>query len=597
MCRIAGIITDNLNTGELHKYVNQMCDALQHGGPDDSGIYHDITLGVCLGHRRLSIIDLTTTGHQPMADVSQRIWITFNGEIFNYKELKQQLLALDATFHSNSDTEVIIQAYKHWGVISFSKLKGIFAFALHDADNKLTYLVRDTSGVKPIYYHVNGKNICFASEIRALRVSGLAGETDKSWPIRFLAFGHIPEPYTVLKDVLCLPKGSYLCWDHQEGNYYIKSYALSPKQGGMITNHADAKQSVKEAFNAAVSRQMIADAPIGVFLSGGIDSSIITLLAAAHNNEQLKTVSIYFEESAYNERAYQNLILQKTGCENFSHLVTQDDFNVLFKDAVEAMDMPTTDGINSWFISKYAHEAGLKAVLSGLGADELFGGYPSFKRVKYVNYLKQLPSTILRALSKITNSGYKRIEYLAYDHPLGEYLFLRGMFVPSQIARILNISESEVTRTLFDQSSGIEDAVKDDELKAAWFEKNLYMQNQLLRDTDAMSMQHGLEVRVPFLDEDFLHTVERISPALKFTGAIPKQLLIDSFHDILPEGIWNRKKMGFSFPLQQWMADYGDLSNPNNYHGKETQHIIKNFKNNREHWSKAYALYQLQQHV
>ncbi len=193
-----------------------MCHALQHGGPDDEGIYMDENNGLVFGHRRLSIIDLSSNGHQPMSDAAARVWITFNGEIYNYLELKETLIASGAKFYSNSDTEVIIQAYLFWGMASFSKLRGIFAFGLYDIQKQLTYLVRDSSGVKPLYYMVRDGELSFASEVRALKKAGLATESDKSWQVRFLAFGHIPEPYTTQKDVYSLPKGEFLCWNHKK---------------------------------------------------------------------------------------------------------------------------------------------------------------------------------------------------------------------------------------------------------------------------------------------------------------------------------------------------------------------------------------------
>ncbi len=207
MCRIAGIITKT-NLSETHQKVKLMCNALQHGGPDDEGIHQvgDVTFG----HRRLSIIDLTANGHQPMADVDQKTWLTFNGEIYNYLDLKAELITVGARFQSNSDTEVILQAYLHWGTASFAKLNGMFAFALYDTVKEVTYLVRDSSGIKPLYYHIENSALSFASEIRALKAAGIT-QSDPNWQIQFLAYGYVPEPYTTLKNVFSLPKGEFLC--------------------------------------------------------------------------------------------------------------------------------------------------------------------------------------------------------------------------------------------------------------------------------------------------------------------------------------------------------------------------------------------------
>lgn len=591
MCRIAGIISNKLSGDELLQKTHAMCSFLAHGGPDDEGVHYIPQAGVAFGHRRLAIIDLSSKGHQPMADTAEKAWITFNGEIYNYPELRTELLGQGAVFHSDTDTEVIIQAYIKWGTDSFARLRGMFAFALYDTVRNLTYLVRDSAGIKPVYYCAEGGQLSFASEVKALKNSGLPTEIDEHWPIRFLAFGHMPEPYTFLKNVFSLPKGHFLCWDNNYGSCKIQSYALSYNNQTTITDIKQAEKNINDTLNKTIKRQLVADAEIGVFLSGGVDSSLLTLLAERYK-KNLKTVSIFFDEKAYDERYYQQIILDKTGVENYAHLVKQQDFAEALPQILSDMDMPTTDGINTWYISKYAHQSGLKAVLSGLGADELFGGYPSFKRIKYLKYLKNTPRFLLKTIAGLSAGRIKRIALLTYDHPLAEYLFLRGLFVPADIASILNITEREVTNILF--SAPMQMDKMEDSQKASWFETNLYMQNQLLRDTDVMSMAHALEVRVPFLDEDFQQLSSRITPAILFNTKQPKKLLIDSFNGLLPPEIWNRPKMGFTFPLQQWMARHHDIGNVNFYKGKAAQKFIKRFRNNDVHWSKAFALYQLQ---
>ncbi|RYZ93895.1 MAG: asparagine synthetase B, partial [Sphingobacteriaceae bacterium] len=274
MCRIAGVLSSNLNIRETEHQVRVMCDVMQHGGPDDEGFFADEQANIVFGHRRLSIIDLSKSGHQPMADIDKRTRITFNGEIYNYRELKTQLVASGVNFHSNTDTEVILMAYLQWGVAAFQKFRGMFAFALYDATKKITYLVRDTAGIKPLYYHVSNNKLTFASEVKALKRADITDE-DETWRVRFLAFGHIPEPYTTLKHVYSLPKGHYLQWEHGSNTYKIHSYSYS-KDVGYVTSPTEAAVKVYDAISKSIERQLIADAPIGVFLSGGIDSSIIT---------------------------------------------------------------------------------------------------------------------------------------------------------------------------------------------------------------------------------------------------------------------------------------------------------------------------------
>jgi len=592
MCRIAGMVSTRLNPEEILRTVGIMCNVQQHGGPDDEGIFSDKNINLVFGHRRLSIIDLSNNGHQPMADMQKRAWITFNGEIYNYLELKDELLNAGAIFQSNTDTEVIILAYLHWGCIAFSKLRGMFAFALYDVINATSYLVRDTNGIKPLYYHINNGQLSFASEVKALKLAGIATQEDETWPVKLLAFGNIPEPFTTLKNVYSLPVGSYLSWDHQYNKHTITPYHID-FSASYITNLSQAEELIRHSLNKAIKRQLMADAPIGVFLSGGIDSGLITLLAAQHKKQQLKTVSIFFDEKDYDERRFQNLILNQIEGEKFTHLVRQNDFEECFPQIINAMDLPTTDGINTWFISRYAHQDGLKAVLSGIGGDELFGGYPSFKRIKYLRYLRKLPTSLIYLSNYFTTDRYRKISFLTHNHHLADYLLLRGLFVPADIAKILNVDLKEVDDILFDTSTHIDLGLYD-ENQAAWFESNLYMKNQLLRDTDVMGMSHGLEVRIPFLDEDFMQLVQNIAPEIRFKSHHPKELLVNSFKDILPQAIWDRPKMGFTFPLQQWMKQQPEMSNENSYKGIEAKKIIKTFKNDQIHWSKVFALYQIQ---
>jgi asparagine synthase (glutamine-hydrolysing) len=595
MCRIAGIIDKSLGPEEIHQKVKAMCQVLQHGGPDDEGVFFDERNHLGFGHRRLSIIDLSSNGHQPMTDAQQKAWITFNGELYNYRELKTELLARGVPFQSETDTEVILLAYLQWGTAAFAKFRGMFAFALYDQVNHLVYLVRDSAGIKPIYYYVQHGALSFASEIRAFTAADITTEKDPNWPVRFLAFGHIPEPYTTLKNIFSLPKGHFLCWDTTSSSYTINPYHETSAQE-QITDVNEARLLIKDTLIKSVNRQLIADATIGVFLSGGIDSSLLTLLANLKKEQQLKTVSLYFNEQNYNEQTYQRIILDQLQGQSFSHLVQQHDFDTFLPHILDAMDMPTTDGINSWFISKYAHEDGLKAVLSGIGADELFGGDPSFGRIKYLKYLRKVNSLLFSAVTDFLPNQYKKLSFLANDHHLADYLLLRGFFSPMEIAQFLDTDSKQVRDILFDTDDASNPNNYNQE-HASWLETNLYMQNQLLRDTDVMSMNHGLEVRVPFLDEDFTKTINRIDPSIRFDNNQPKKLLVDSFGDLLPSQIWDRPKMGFSFPLQQWMTAHPEISNSQFYKGKAAQKMIQKFKNKGLHWSKAFALYQLQAHV
>jgi asparagine synthase (glutamine-hydrolysing) len=589
MCRIAGVISQQLNEEELMLTVRSMCNAMHKGGPDGEGFLHLAQQNLAFGHRRLALIDLSEQGKQPMTYQNQ-LWITFNGEIYNYQELKAQLITQGYTFQNATDTEVILAGYQAHGTPFFTQLRGMFAFALHDSNTQKTYLVRDSQGIKPLYYQINDKALFFASEVKAFKAITQKPAINPDWKVYFLAFGFIPEPYTTLQGVYNLAKGHYLCWDHQSMQATIEAFAeTQPK----VVALKDPAVKTAQLLDQAVKRHLIADAPIGVFLSGGIDSSLLSLIAAAQSKQQISTVSINFNEQAFSEQAYQEIIAKQINSKHISYKVTPQDFEQNVEHIFEDMDQPSNDGINSWFVNKVAKENGLKAVLSGIGADELFGGYPSFTRVKIVERLKQLPNFLLKLTAHLPQNKLQRISYLAYTNPIGEYLFLRGFFAPKTIAKLLGISEAKVHQCLANyQLPGTLNTLQGKD-RMSWFETNLYMQNQLLKDTDYMSMAHGVEVRVPFLDQDLVKHALSLPQQQRFSQQ-PKSLLINAYLKVLPQSIWDRPKKGFSFPFQEWFKSYAPIQNEQHYQNNKTAlALLQDFKGNRLHWSTLFAVYQV----
>ncbi|RZL47597.1 MAG: asparagine synthase (glutamine-hydrolyzing) [Pedobacter sp.] len=589
MCRIAGIIDNNRTHQEIKSDVKLMCNAMAHGGPDDEGLTL-VNEHAVFGHRRLSIIDLTTAGHQPMT--TEQFTISYNGEIYNYQTLKSQLLDLNFHFNTETDTEVILVGFKAWGPSLFTKLEGMFAFAIYDHQRQETFLVRDQMGIKPLYYSAEKDQLIFSSEVKAFSKTAYSFPENEDWKVYFLAFGHIPHPFTTLKNVYALPGGTYLKWNHSDQTHQTNSF-ISGKTEKTITHPEEANASIEKELAHAVQKHLISDAPIGVFLSGGIDSSILTLLANEKVGNRLNTLSINFVEEAFSEEKYQKIISDRIDGKHSSYRVTEKDFNDNFENIMTAMDQPTNDGINSWFVNKCAKENGLKAVLSGIGADELLGGYPSFKRMALIKSLKKLPKSILKLSIHLPSDKLNRIYFLSYQNPVGEYLFLRGFFTPNMISKILDQPQKKIDQLFedFPFSENIDEL--EGEERAAWFETNLFMKNQLLKDTDFMSMSHGIEVRVPFLDQCFVDTTKKISKENRFQIR-PKGLLINAFKNILPETIWNRPKMGFTFPLQQWFLSSGLITNERLYQNNNyNQKLITKFKRGEMHWSKAFALYQV----
>lgn len=592
MCRIAGIIAKDISPEQLVYQVTQMCDSMAHGGPDDFGTEIDLVSGVCFGHRRLSILDLSQAGHQPMFSDDHKIVISYNGEIYNFKILKAELITNGYVFKTETDTEVIIKAYQHWGENAFEKFNGIFAFSLHDKLKNCIYLVRDQSGIKPLYYSRNNSQFHFASEVKAFYHTANAPLKNENWKIYYLAFGHIPEPFTTLKNVFSLPKSSFLKYELKDNSFKIRSY-FQFNTSIHITNEEEAIFKIKEELTQAIKFQLISDTSIGVLFSGGLDSSIITILADTYSKGNLTSISANFDEIDYSESSHRKVISDRVTAKHQEHTITYRDFVYNFDQILHDMDQPTNDGINAWFVCKCAKENGIKSVLSGLGADELFGGYPSFDRIRKIQNMGRISKELIKSARFLQNTKLRRLYYLSFQSPVGEYLCLRGLYTPDIIAKLLEIDLKTVIDCLQDIPLNDSISYLNDEERASWFEMNMYMQNQLLKDTDFMSMSHGVEVRVPFLDMNFINLVTSIHPAIKFGEHQKKRLLIEAYKKELPVETWNRSKMGFTFPFQEWMKKNKEISSPELYKNKKAKKLMTAFNNNQLNWSSAFALYKI----
>ena len=587
MCRIAGMINAALPENVLEDTVQQMCDLQKHGGPDDGGLYISATDSLVLGNRRLALLDLSAAGHQPMS-YQKRYFITYNGELYNFISLKEELKGLGHQFHTHTDTEVILAAYAQWNTLAFARFNGMFAFAIWDDHLKELLLVRDVAGMKPLYYSTASGGLAFASEIRAFKPIPYLQESNTAWPVYLMAYGHIPEPATTLRHVKPLHKGFFLKYELRSGKQSLQSFAHYSYSRGFLNNKgtSDLAATLKDA----VERHLIADATVGVFLSGGLDSGIIASVAAEIKKSELNSLSLYFKDEFYSEKKYQDILLQQLQCKPQQYLLEEKEFHQQFPNILKAMDMPGCDGVNTWFISKYAAELGLKAVLSGIGADELFGGYPSFKRMQIAGLLQRLPDIIINTAQRSKIQKFNRLSYLQLDGIKGIYLFLRGLYTPNDIAEQLGGTEKEVW-TILNEAPVISE-LNDLHVKnrASWMEFNMYMQNQLLRDADVMGMAHGVEIRVPFLDDSFVRLALSIDPAAKYAGQLPKQILIDNYKTSLPEPVWNRPKMGFSFPFQEWLTNSSYIKEMMHNSNGSTQKNYEKFMRGKLHWSQLMAL-------
>lgn len=592
MCRIAGIITKEFSISHLNHQLTKMCDSMRRGGPDDFGVEIDPDTFVGLGSRRLSILDLSAAGHQPMFADEEKLVITYNGEIYNFKSLKTELINNGFKFKTTTDTEVILKAYQCWGEDAFARLNGIFAFCLHDKIKNFVYLVRDQSGIKPVYYSSDSKQFSFASEVKAFAHNGFDQYENENWKIYYLAFGHIPEPFTTLKNVYSLPKGSFLKYQLSDRSFKIHSYH---EFSTIIktTDEREAIDGIREELTKAIELQLISDTSIGVLFSGGLDSSIITILADKQAKGNLTSISANFDEIDFSESTHRKLIYKNISANHKEQIITYRDFVYNFDNILNDMDQPTNDGINTWFICKFAKEIGVKSVLSGLGADELFGGYPSFDRIRKIQNFGRLSREMIKSARFLKDIRLKRLYYLSFQSPVGEYLCLRGLYTPDIIADLLDIDIQTVIESL--KNIPLNDSIRylNDEERASWFEMNMYMQNQLLKDADFMSMSHGVEVRVPFLDLNFINLVNSIHPSIRYGEIQKKRLLIEAYKNELPQETWNRSKMGFTFPFQEWMRKNKEISSPDLYQNKTAKKLISSFNENNLHWSSAFALYKI----
>ncbi|MDK2411604.1 asparagine synthase (glutamine-hydrolyzing) [Aphanizomenon sp. 202] len=446
MCGIAGIIKLNTNDGSLEAKIEKMQTGLKHRGPDDAGIYISTDKQAALAHTRLSILDLSSAGHQPMSTSDGRYSITFNGEIYNFQELRENLISQGEKFHSQTDTEVILKLYQRIGSDCVQHLRGMFAFAIWDDLEKTCFLARDPLGIKPLYYYQLGTTLVFASELRAVLASGLpAINMSVEGLYGYLTTGSVPEPYTLIADIHCLPAGNWLYW--QNGNTTKKQYwqinftpeAISPPE---------AEEIVRKALLDSIQHHFISDVPVGIFLSGGIDSTTILALATQTQQSQLSTYSITFAESEFNEGELAQKIANHFGAKHTEYQVTSSFAKSILPDFLAAIDQPSIDGFNTFCVSKVAHDNGMKVVLSGLGGDEIFGGYQSFQKVpqmvewgKKLNTLPFLRTGLGLGLERWgTSPKIKRLGDFLKQPPTfaSAYNTFRGIFSHQEACMIIN---------------------------------------------------------------------------------------------------------------------------------------------------------------
>ena len=564
MCGIAGWFSNSDGYDEVYPRVQKMISRLRHRGPDDQGIEVVGSLPVVvLGQARLSIIDISPDGHQPMHDPETGNVIVFNGEIYNFKLLRAELEAVGFEFRTHSDTEVLLKAYARWGSECCCRLRGIFAFAIWDKRAQQLFVARDHMGVKPLYYCQPAGAFVFASEVRAL-LAGQAAERhiDLLGLNSYLAYGSVQEPYTLIKGVRSLPAGHYGAASSQ--GFKVAQYWSPPTGGAKISDNgkrskADVYQEVADVLKESVSLQMIADVPLGAFLSGGIDSSAIVSLMRQTHSGPVKTFAIVFDTPEYDERRYAAQVAKQNGTEHFELELTGELAKSNLSKALQAFDQPSMDGLNTWFVSKLVKDAGLTVALSGIGGDELFVGYGGFRKplsmMSWQKWVGRLPRFLGEQVADRARSEKVRKFGQLMGFPLPAYFLSRQVFSPSQSERLLQsgfcCGPEEWRRGALEQT--VEAAKGLDAIdQISFYEMRSYMLSTLLRDTDQMSMAHSLEVRVPLIDHQVVDKMLAVPSQWKKEGASPKSFLVNAAGTGLPATCVHRPKQGFVLPFEAW---------------------------------------------
>ena len=558
MCGIAGIL--NLKGETLQAAaVRAMTDRIAHRGPDAEGIYADHH--IALGHRRLSIIDLSESANQPMWDHAGRYALVFNGEIYNYQEVRAQLT--DYPFRTHSDTEVVIAAYERWGVKSLERFNGMFAFVIWDTNEQVLFAARDRVGKKPFYYYHTKKEFIFSSEVRSILASGLVdSKLDETQLGEYFLYQAPMYEHSLIKGINRLPAGHYALVSKDKmiiEPYW--GYDLVRPSG----DHGEsAKRHVRELFLEAVRLRMVSDVPVGAFLSGGIDSSLVVACMAEQSTVPVNTFTVSFDEQSYDESTYAEQIATLYKTNHHRLLVRPEEFLEHLDDILGDMDTPSGDGPNTWLVSRHTRQAGIKVALSGLGGDELFAGYDKFlnyHRMMKLQWFSKLPSGIRKttatAMAMIRKSGIHKLAELsslekwdfAHVYPL-----LRRAYNRDEANQLLRtpMGKDEVEERLTQWQQQVTSFGHFSMCTVG--ELETYTRDVLLRDTDQMAMAHALEVRVPFFDYKLIEYVLSLSDAVKYPHT-PKQLLVEAMAPRLPRQISHRRKMGFTLPIHHWLKN------------------------------------------
>lgn len=561
MCGIAGIVRAGEGPRDrIRESVSRMQACLRFRGPDDEGLFVSPDGRAAFAHTRLSILDLSPAGHQPMSTPDRRYTITFNGEIYNFLALRKELEDAGVPLGSRSDTEVILRMYERQGAACVRRLRGMFAFAIWDDLEKRCFFARDPLGIKPLYFQRSADGLAFASEIRALlRGGGAEGHIGMVGLYGYLTTGTVPEPATMLRGVEMLGAGQWMEWrDGRERSehYWRVSFASEPM------GREEAVRVARGALVDSLRHHFVSDVPVGIFLSGGLDSTTLLALSSEAGAGKVSTYSISFEEPEWDEGPLAGRIAEHFGSEHHDFKITADTGRDWLEEFLESVDQPTIDGFNTFCVSRVAHQHGAKVVLSGLGGDELFAGYRSFVALpRVVGWMRAtgFAGPLYRRVggwleSRSSSSKARRMgDFMQKENSCAAfYRSFRAVFAHAEAADLASellpygvVPGRGSREPRPDEGWALRDAV-------SFLELTTYMRNQLLRDSDVMSMRWGLELRVPFVDSVLMGTMGEIPASLRLRHG--KKLLIEAVPE-LPGWLLDQPKRGFTFPFERWFAD------------------------------------------
>jgi asparagine synthase (glutamine-hydrolysing) len=556
VCGIAGIVRWNEEPVLEHE-IRSMCDLMVHRGPDEDGVYVNGPVG--LGMRRLSIIGLDS-GHQPIANEDATVWVVFNGEIYNYRELRGELEALGHRFYTSSDTESIVHAYEQWGEDAFRRLRGMFGIALWDEPHRTLLLARDRAGQKPVHFAERGGRLYFGSEIKSLLAAGAVDPSlDLAALDHYLAFLYTPRDSSIFSGVRKLPPGHFLRW--RDGRADVKQYWQVSAQESFTGTEADAVAALEGILQEAVCSHMVSDVPLGAFLSGGVDSSAVVGMMARASSRPVKTFSIGFDDPAFDELDHARTVAAHFGTDHHEFVVRPDGLSIL-EDLIGHFDEPFADSsaIPTWYVSEIARRH-VTVVLSGDGGDELFGGYDRYLPHPRVARFDRVPMPGLRTAAALAwpllphgAKGKNFLRHVAKD-AAGRYLDSvamfqaderRALYTPDVRASLAADSEATLARH-FDRFAGLPH-----ESRMMRFDFETYLPEDVLTKVDRMSMAHSIETRVPILDNRVIDFAATLPSRFKISNGRRKHILKEALRPMLPAGILERKKQGFGIPLGNW---------------------------------------------